>query len=60
MNNNFIKCSDADTIAKLKKLGFSVVSEGNGITTFLNDKSIPVRFSTGEKVVYTNKIDYGG
>ena len=60
MNNNFIKCSDADTVAKLKKLGFSIVSESNGITTFLNDKSIPVKFSAGEKVLFTNKIECGG
>lgn len=60
MNNNFIKCSDAETIAKLKRLGFSIVSESNGITTFVNDKSIPVNFSAGDKIVYTNKIDCGG
>ena len=56
MKKNFLMTSDPETAAKLKKLGFSIISESNGITTFLNDNSIPAKFSTGDKVVYTNKI----
>lgn len=56
MNKNFIMTSDPETATKLKKLGFSIISESNGFTTFLNDHSIPVKFSAGDKLVYTNKL----
>lgn len=56
MNKNFIMTSDRETAAKLKKLGFSVVSENKGIITFVNKTDVPVDFSAGEKVVYTNKV----
>ena len=57
MNKNFIRCSDAETIAKMKNLGFVVLSEANGVTTFLNQQNKPLSFEEQKNVIYTNKAE---
>jgi hypothetical protein len=53
---NFIKTTDKETADKLIYEGFQLVSDSNGIYTFLNQ--LPKNFSFEEadkkKVVYTN------
>lgn len=56
MKQTFIKTSDPDMAAKLKALGFIVVSEQGGITTFLNDVSITQTFAN-DPVVYSDKLE---
>lgn len=56
MNKPFIKCKDAETIAELKKLGFVVLYEENGVVTFLNDVSKPLNFEKKD-IYFTNKIE---
>lgn len=56
MKQTFIKTSDPDMVAKLKALGFIVVSEQGGITTFLNDVSITQTFAN-DPVVYSDKLE---
>lgn len=57
MSKNFIRCSDAETIAKMKNLGFIVYSEKNGVTTFINEQSKPLGFEEQKNILYTNKIE---
>lgn len=57
MNKNFIRCSDAETIAKMKNLGFVVLSESNGVVLFLNQKNKPLGFEEQKNVIYTNKTE---
>lgn len=57
MNGTYIKCSHPETIKQLREMGLVVLSENNGIVTFLNDPSKQKNFSTTAKVVYTNKIE---
>lgn len=56
MNYNYIKCDQAETIQKLKNLGFVVLSEEKGVTTFLN---MPHNIENFEElpIVYTNKMN---
>lgn len=56
---NYIRTQDPHTIAELKKLGFIVLSEHNGIVTFLNDTKQMKNYS-GLNVTYTNKLEFGG
>ena len=53
---NFIKTTDKETADKLISEGFQLVSQNDGIYTFLNQ--LPKNFSFDEtdkkKVVYTN------
>jgi hypothetical protein len=53
---NFIKTTDKETAEKLMSLGFQLVSQSNGIYTFLNQA--PTNFNFDEtdkkKVAYTN------
>lgn len=56
MKQTFIKTSDPDMAAKLKALGFIVVSEQGGITTFLNDVGITQTFAN-DPVVYSDKLE---
>lgn len=55
MNKKFIRCTDKETIEKLKQLNFQLVSEFNGIATFVNDVTKPVLFDK-KKVAYTNNV----
>lgn len=56
MKYNFIKVSDPETKAKLIQLGFSILSESNGVTTFVNKYSAGLIFDK-DKVAYTNKLE---
>lgn len=53
---NFIKVKDEETKLQLLDLGYKLLSEKNGIATFLNDLSRPQSFSC-KKVTYTNKME---
>lgn len=53
MDKFTIKCSDPNTIKQLVELGYQIIDEKNGITTFLNDMSKPQTFDK-QKVVYSN------
>ena len=55
MNKKFIRCTDKETIEKLKQLNYQLVSEFNGIATFVNDVTKPVLFDE-KKVAYTNNV----
>lgn len=62
MNCNYVKSSDPDTIKKLKNLGFVVLEEKNGMTTFMNDPATIKKFAGPEKLIFTfsNMLNYGG
>lgn len=53
---NFIKVKDEETKRQLLDLGYKLLSETNGVATFLNDLSRPQSFSC-KKVAYTNKME---
>lgn len=53
---NFIKVKDEETKQQLLDLGYKLLSEKNGIATFLNDLSRPQSFSC-KKLTYTNKME---
>ena len=57
MKYNFIKTDNPLVVAKLRAAGFVLVSEENGVATFANDPSKPMRFEAGTDFVYTNKIE---
>lgn len=54
-NKKFIRCTDKVTIEQLKKLGFQLISETNGIATFINDVTKPITFDK-KKMAYTNNV----
>ena len=56
---NYIRSQDPHTISELKRLGFVVLSEHNGIVTFLNDEKQIQKYS-GLIVTRTNKLEFGG
>jgi len=56
-NKKFIRATDKETIELLKKLGFQLISESNGVATFINDTSKPITFN-GKKMAYTNNITF--
>ena len=53
---NFIKVKDEDTKQQLLDLGYKLLSDKNGIATFLNNKDRSQSFSC-KKVIYTNKME---
>ena len=53
MKQNFIRCSDKDTIEKLKQLGFQLVEEKNNVAVFINDVSKRVDFDKS-KIAYSD------
>lgn len=54
-NKKFIRTTDRETIENLKRLGFQLVSESNGVFTFINDTNKPITFDN-KKLAYTNNI----
>lgn len=62
MNSNYIKSSDPDTIKKLKQLGFVLLEEKNGMSTFLNDPATIRKFAEPEGMIitFTDKMNCGG
>lgn len=62
MSANFIITQDKDTISKLERSGYRVLtySYGDGMVVFYNDtKTKPVTFDQS-KVVFTDKLNFGG
>lgn len=53
MEQNFIRCTDTETINTLKALGFVLMEEKNGCAVFLNDNKRPQTFDK-KKIAYTN------
>ena len=53
MKQPFIRCSDKDTIEKLKANGFQLMEERNGVAVFLNDTGKKMSFDQS-KIVFTN------
>ena len=49
---NFIRTRDKDTKELLIKEGFTLLSEQNGVYTFLNDSVL--RFAEKSNITYTN------
>ena len=56
MQYNFIKVSDPETKNKLLSLGYVVLSESGGVTTFLNQTPQALKFDDG-KAVYSNQLE---
>lgn len=54
-NAAFIKTKDKDTADIMKKLGFNLVDETDGVWTFVNDSSKPLVFEDN-KVFYSNML----
>lgn len=57
---NFIKTTDKETADKLISLGFQLVSQGNGIYTFLNQSQKHFNFDgiDKKKMAYTNILNF--
>ena len=55
----YIRTQDKHTVEEMKRLGYTVLSEHNGIYTFLNDQKHINNFS-GMIVTRTNKLEFGG
>lgn len=51
--DNFLRCSDPDTICKLEKLGFQKLNETNGVAVFINDAKKKIDFDKS-KIAFTN------
>lgn len=60
MDSLFIRCSDPETIDRLKSLGYVVLSQDGKFTIFLNDVDKAKRFTKDDEVVYTNILSFGG
>lgn len=59
MKNNFIKTMDSNTANALKKLGFQMVNESNGVYVYLNSDKI--QFSNDidkSKIQYSNILTF--
>lgn len=54
----FIRTSSPETAEKLKKEGFQLMSEQNGMWEFLNDKNKKVSFSDMKNITLTNRISF--
>lgn len=58
MNYNYIKSNDEETIKTLRRLGFVVLEECGGFTTFLNNPTTIKKFTTDDmKYTFTNKLE---
>ena len=60
MTNNtkpFIKTRDKNTKEQLQKLGFILLTEQDGVFTFINDGTQQFSGNTN-KVVFTDKLDF--
>lgn len=52
-NAAFIKTKDKDTADAMKKSGFNLIDDSNGIWTFVNDPDKPLVFNSNN-VSYSN------
>jgi len=55
MIQNFIKCSDTDTIQKLISAGFQMIENKNGVAVFINDADKKINYDK-KKIAYTNVL----
>ncbi len=52
---NFIRTTDKETADKLKKLGFTILSENDNVYTFLNCGGLTYANNiSDEKIIYSN------
>ena len=58
MKEKFIKTKDTATSENLKKLGFQVVSELNGIYIFLNTDKLQFSNIDKSKIQYSNILTF--
>lgn len=58
MKEKFLKTTDATTSENLKKLGFQVVSELNGIYIFLNTDKLQFLNIDKSKIQYSNILTF--
>ncbi|WP_368249422.1 hypothetical protein [Fusicatenibacter saccharivorans] len=58
MKEKFLKTTDATTSESLKKLGFQVVSESNGIYIFLNTDKLQFSNIDKSKIQYSNILTF--
>ena len=59
MRENFIKTFDKTTSEKLLSLGFQKVDESNGLSTFLNNKTLLFSNDVDEsKILYSNMLTF--
>lgn len=52
---HFIKTTDEKSKQNLLNMGFQIIDEKNGVTTFLNDESKPILFDKS-KISFTNVL----
>ena len=58
MKEKFLKTTDATTSENLKKLGFQVVSELNGMYIFLNTDKLQLSNIDKSKIQYSNILTF--
>lgn len=58
MKEKFLKTMDTATSENLKKLGFQVVSESNGIYIFLNTDKFQFSNIDKSKIQYSNILTF--
>lgn len=58
MKEKFLKTTDATTSENLKKLGFQVVSELNGMYIFLNTDKLQFPNIDKSKIQYSNILTF--
>ena len=54
----FIKTTDSVLAEKLKASGMKLISNNNGIFTFLNEGNLPMLFADNTKIIFSNKIEF--
>lgn len=52
---HFIKTNDEESKQKLLNMGFQMIDEKDGITTFLNDEKKPILFDKS-KISFSNVL----
>lgn len=58
MREKFLKTTDTATSENLKKLGFQVVSESNGMYIFLNTDKLRFSSIDKSKIQYSNILTF--
>ena len=58
MKEKFLKTTDTTTFENLKKLGFQVVSELNGMYIFLNTDKLQFSNIDKSKIQYSNILTF--
>lgn len=53
----FVKTTDSTLAEKLESKGMKLISNSNGVFTFLNEGNLPMEFSDNTKLIFTNKLE---